>query len=889
MVCKYCGCENLEGSTYCVYCGEPLPKQDSSISNILSAYAGVKVEETVSEEHGESGIRVVSAMNRLRRTDMAPGKLHPAEEETVLNESRALLDGVTVAFKEGQAAESLAEEALPEAEMTAEAGQEPALTPQSVSDQAAEIVNRAVEKIVNGTADEADEPDPADKEAETAEPVDPLEQAAAEESGFRRTAVEVPDSPLDFRMDDLSESEPEEPGVKDNQFVKMAASTVVPVKPSRLAGQDTTVTDPVTVARQSAAEFFTEDDTVPASISEKVREVMDEIAAKSQRQETPEPAGDPAQLGFETAVMEKAATTLTAEEAGEEASPEPEQEIGAFEAEPEAAAETPAAEEEPEAAAETLAAEEEPEAAEETPAAKEEPEAAEEEPEAAAEAEPEMKAEAPETDTPEAEEKVPEEEAAPDTVPFIAPAAAATEAAEKLMESVTDVSDAENPEELPRIALTDPEELAEEVQQQLDEKAPGTEAEAEFIPTIPITDPKEIIKEALSEEEKKAERVPGGDSVQEKTDEAKAPGDGSEPPKKKRLWLLFLLLFLLSLVYFLFLQPMLHYQKATRLLEEGKEREALTEFERSGTYKDARTQADQLFAKLTEKGRGQTNIPEGTTTEPVTVPPETSPVETTPEETTPPETTPEETTQEVTTPEETTPEETTPEETTPEETTPEETTPEETTEPAVENPFYYLAEAKVGDIITYGIYEQDDNYLAGPEAIEWIVLAKENDRILVISRQALDSVTYSFMVPVQWETSNARSWLNNAFIKDAFSEEERANILEVTLKNPANPKTNVSGGNDTKDRVFLLSVEEVTRYMTADTIRTRATTHSVTRGAYRNESGEVFWWLRTPGESVTYNAHTVTNGQIDYGGEKGSVNGALRPAMWLNAAQEKYK
>lgn len=48
--------------------------------------------------------------------------------------------------------------------------------------------------------------------------------------------------------------------------------------------------------------------------------------------------------------------------------------------------------------------------------------------------------------------------------------------------------------------------------------------------------------------------------------------------------------------------------------------------------------------------------------------------------------------------------------------------------------------ANVGDIIVFGTYEQDNNISNGKENIKWLVLAKENNRVLVISDKALDSV-----------------------------------------------------------------------------------------------------------------------------------------------------
>jgi len=54
-----------------------------------------------------------------------------------------------------------------------------------------------------------------------------------------------------------------------------------------------------------------------------------------------------------------------------------------------------------------------------------------------------------------------------------------------------------------------------------------------------------------------------------------------------------------------------------------------------------------------------------------------------------------------------------------------------------------LSKAVVGDYITFGAYEQDYNTSNGKEAIEWLVLEKKNNRLLVISRYALDCKRYN--------------------------------------------------------------------------------------------------------------------------------------------------
>ena len=50
-----------------------------------------------------------------------------------------------------------------------------------------------------------------------------------------------------------------------------------------------------------------------------------------------------------------------------------------------------------------------------------------------------------------------------------------------------------------------------------------------------------------------------------------------------------------------------------------------------------------------------------------------------------------------------------------------------------------LGKYSIGEILSFGAYEQDNNTSNGKEEIEWIVLDKKDDRMLVISRYALDN------------------------------------------------------------------------------------------------------------------------------------------------------
>lgn len=223
-----------------------------------------------------------------------------------------------------------------------------------------------------------------------------------------------------------------------------------------------------------------------------------------------------------------------------------------------------------------------------------------------------------------------------------------------------------------------------------------------------------------------------------------------------------------------------------------------------------------------------------------------------------------------------------PEENVPETTAPEVT--EEESQPEATQPQDPMAALQVGDTFTFGSYEQDGNYANGAEAVEWIVLAREDDRILVISRYTLDSQQYhSRHAAVAWADCDLRFWLNGTFFDLTFSEVEQERILTTVLPGDTNP-THGTAGEDTEDRIFLLSVEEAELYFAREEDRhCVATPYAVSQGAFVSSSNGGSWWfLRTPGYDLGHITNVNSNGSIDLdGAEVESGMGTIRPAMWI--------
>ncbi len=223
--------------------------------------------------------------------------------------------------------------------------------------------------------------------------------------------------------------------------------------------------------------------------------------------------------------------------------------------------------------------------------------------------------------------------------------------------------------------------------------------------------------------------------------------------------------------------------------------------------------------------------------------------------------------------------------------------------------------------IVFGAYEQDGDESNGPEPIEWEVLEENGNGIFLVSRYVLDAQPYNTkQTDVTWESCTLRSWLNGKFMNKAFTPLEQVLIQNTNIANPDNPINGILGGNDTKDKIFLLSVDEIISYTefnswheelqygySMDQIIT-ATEYAKQQGTYcyvimdydySDDYGEnlvlenyspdcigregVSWWLRSSG------GKTIGARGVNYFGNVGWYcsyglnvdSGGVRPALYI--------
>ena len=199
-----------------------------------------------------------------------------------------------------------------------------------------------------------------------------------------------------------------------------------------------------------------------------------------------------------------------------------------------------------------------------------------------------------------------------------------------------------------------------------------------------------------------------------------------------------------------------------------------------------------------------------------------------------------------------------------------------------------VQEADVEKMVFFGKYEQDNDAADGKEPIEWIAIARDGEKLLLVSRYAIDCKRYNDTYEkTTWETCSLRKWLNGEFLNEAFTAEEAAKIVETKVTADENTEYDTDPGNDTEDKIFLLSVTETGEYfnMLGDFFLYLKCTPTEYAKANGEASTNEFccWWLRTPGSNEECAAFVGSSGAVRTAGYGINLNYyCVRPAMWIN-------
>ena len=139
-----------------------------------------------------------------------------------------------------------------------------------------------------------------------------------------------------------------------------------------------------------------------------------------------------------------------------------------------------------------------------------------------------------------------------------------------------------------------------------------------------------------------------------------------------------------------------------------------------------------------------------------------------------------------------------------------------------------------------------------------------------------------------WAQCTLRHWLKDKFL-DSLGDPLVSQIVQLKVPNGPNPIWGTHGGQDTWNRVFLLSMKEAA-WLVAGRRNVPWKEYEETRRSFttpelvaRNEAGApAWWWLRSPGFGADFAANVSASGDLQgSGGRVTAASGGVRPAFWL--------
>lgn len=193
-------------------------------------------------------------------------------------------------------------------------------------------------------------------------------------------------------------------------------------------------------------------------------------------------------------------------------------------------------------------------------------------------------------------------------------------------------------------------------------------------------------------------------------------------------------------------------------------------------------------------------------------------------------------------------------------------------------------ELNIGDQVFFGRYEQDGNTENGKEPIRWVVMNKEEGRVLLFAVNVLDFQPYHTVNQTcTWEESHLRTWLNTYFLEEAFGANER-NFVDMGRENKDADHVTLLSYEDTPDlqglglgTVFIpenyVYCEDYLQSGVENFEYAPATAYARMKG----EEAEEYWWEKN-GSAKENDPQTGC-----FYAKEPFLRYGVRPACWVHA------
>lgn len=170
-----------------------------------------------------------------------------------------------------------------------------------------------------------------------------------------------------------------------------------------------------------------------------------------------------------------------------------------------------------------------------------------------------------------------------------------------------------------------------------------------------------------------------------------------------------------------------------------------------------------------------------------------------------------------------------------------------------------LIECYVGNTITFGCFNG--------KPIRWRIVDANGKMRMLLSEEILTFKAFNELrVDTNWQSCTLRKWLNREFLNEAFTTTERLSIISTKRTNEPSSVFYTNCGPTTTDKAFVLSHDELDRYLPDQADRKR----------------DRWWWLRTLGCNMLTAESVYEDGTVYPNGiNVNHTDVGVRPAIWI--------
>lgn len=226
--------------------------------------------------------------------------------------------------------------------------------------------------------------------------------------------------------------------------------------------------------------------------------------------------------------------------------------------------------------------------------------------------------------------------------------------------------------------------------------------------------------------------------------------------------------------------------------------------------------------------------------------------------------------------------------------------------PYASKPNNFTYDPQINSSIIFGAYEQDGDYRNGKEPLEWLVLERDGDRALLLSKYGIETLLWDKDQPIgAYDVDDLYWMMNRTLYETAFSAKERAALIQTNpIKNESLAEfpwgmTQYPGYTfllETDDVLYGKSQDDTPYFRTEEARITIPTAFAAQKGAWLDKNAKftdvaVPWIVTVTGTtdedfSEVQFARVMPDGSVSFDEEAiKNQHVLIRPAVWVDVTK----